>query len=270
MCTEAMTIRASSLAELFDCPARWEAKHVRGLRLPSSPAAVLGHAVHAGTAAFDQARINGDPIGPDDAAAVAADALWEEIARGDVDMSRDVLTPEDLEHIGRALCRLYCETVSPHYDWAAVEATCDALHIADIGLTLTGTTDRIYRDPVAGYGIADIKTGSRAVDKNGEVKTAGHAAQIGVYELLAEASYGVAITAPAVIIGIRAAKTDAARRAGTGAIENARARLVGTEDGPGLLRYAAAMLSSGSFYGNPRSQLCNRTYCPAWGSCHWR
>ena len=269
MCTEAMTIRASSLAELFDCPARWEAKHVRGLRLPSSPAAVLGHAVHAGTAAFDQARINGDPIGPDDAAAVAAEAAREESARIEVDWSGD-LSPADVESIGKALCRLYCEAVSPAWEWAAVEATCEALHIEDLGLTLTGTTDRIYRDPVAGYGIADIKTGKRAVGSDGSVETAGHAAQIAVYELLAEASYGVPMTAPAVIMGLQAAKTDKGRRAGTGRIENARARLVGTVGGPGLLHHAANILASGSFYGNPRSKLCNKSYCPAWASCHWR
>jgi len=32
-------IRASSLAELFDCPARWEAKNLLGMRMPSSGAA---------------------------------------------------------------------------------------------------------------------------------------------------------------------------------------------------------------------------------------
>jgi hypothetical protein len=51
--TTATVIRASSLPELFDCSARWEAKHILGLRLPSSSNAVLGKAVHAGTALFD-------------------------------------------------------------------------------------------------------------------------------------------------------------------------------------------------------------------------
>ena len=39
---EMTAIRASSLPELFDCPARWEAKHLCGRRLPRSAAAQLG------------------------------------------------------------------------------------------------------------------------------------------------------------------------------------------------------------------------------------
>ena len=31
-----VSIRASSLPELFDCPARWAAKHLRGMRMPMS------------------------------------------------------------------------------------------------------------------------------------------------------------------------------------------------------------------------------------------
>ncbi len=159
---DVIAIRASSLADLFDCPARWEAKHLRGLRLPSGPGAVLGHAVHAGAAAFDQAVINGEPISFDDAAGIVADAAREEARTVDVDWSGD-MQPADVEKIGIDLCRLYCEQVSPEYDWAAVEASCEALVIEDVGLVLTGTTDRIYRDPILGYGIADIKTGKSSV-----------------------------------------------------------------------------------------------------------
>ena len=65
---EMTVIRASSLPELFDCPARWEAKHLCGRRLPRSAAAQLGTAVHAGAAVFDVQRILGSPITPDDAA----------------------------------------------------------------------------------------------------------------------------------------------------------------------------------------------------------
>ena len=53
------TIRASSWADLFDCPARWYAKNVQGLRLPSSGAAALGTAVHAGTAQIVPFRTRG-------------------------------------------------------------------------------------------------------------------------------------------------------------------------------------------------------------------
>lgn len=61
---EMTAIRASSLPELFDCPARWEAKHLCGRRLPRSAAAQLGTAVHAGAAVFDVQRILGSPITP--------------------------------------------------------------------------------------------------------------------------------------------------------------------------------------------------------------
>ena len=105
---------------------------------------------------------NGEPISFDDAAGIVADAAREEARIVDVDWSGD-MQPADVEKIGIDLCRLYCEQVSPEYDWAAVEASCEALVIEDVGLVLTGTTDRIYRDPILGYGIADIKTGKSAV-----------------------------------------------------------------------------------------------------------
>ena len=102
------------------------------------------------------------------------------------------------------------------------------------------------------------------------MKTTGHAAQLGVYELLAAASYGVRITAPAHILGLQAGKTAGGQRAGSGTVENARARLVGDEDSPGLLHHAAALLHAGRFYGNPRSQTCHPRYCPAYATCRWR
>ena len=39
-----VTIRASALGDFLDCPARAEAKHLRGLRTPSGGNAVLGTA----------------------------------------------------------------------------------------------------------------------------------------------------------------------------------------------------------------------------------
>ena len=54
-----ITIRASSLGNLFDCPARWAATHIDGLRTPSNGKARLGTAVHASTAVYDQSTIDG-------------------------------------------------------------------------------------------------------------------------------------------------------------------------------------------------------------------
>lgn len=141
--------------------------------------------------------------------------------------------------------------------------------IADLGLTLTGTIDRVRVDD-EGFGIADIKTGKSAVGADGTVKTQGHAAQIAVYELLASHALDQDMTAPAQIIGLQVAKTDKGRRAGTGTITGARDILADDGESPGLLRHAASILHSGDFYGNPRSQICNPKYCPAYAVCRWR
>lgn len=90
---------------------------------------------------------------------------------------------------------------------------------------------------------------------DGTVRTAGHAAQIGVYELLAGAAIGQPITAPAEIIGLQVAKTDKGRRAAVGVITGARELLVGTEEQPGLLQMAARMIRSGDFTAIPNPDL---------------
>ena len=38
-------VRASSLSDLFDCPARWEAKNLNNKRLPSCAKARIGTAI---------------------------------------------------------------------------------------------------------------------------------------------------------------------------------------------------------------------------------
>lgn len=260
-----VTIRASSLGELFDCPSRWEAKHVKGMRLPASAAARLGTAVHAGTALYDQSRLDGNPLTPDEAAGAVVDAIY----KPDEDVVWDETSPHEAESIAVPLHNLYCKQIAPNQEYVAVEATCESLTITDIGLTLTGTIDRVRVDD-GGFGIADIKTGKSAVSADGTVKTQGHAAQVAVYELLASAVLAQDMTAPAQIIGLQVAKTDKGRRAGTGLISNARDILLDDEDSPGLLRHAAALLHSGDFYGNPRSQICNPKYCPAYNICRWR
>ena len=258
-------VRASSLPELFDCPARWEAKFVRGLRLPKSAAAQLGTAIHAGTAIFDQSAMDGAGITADEAAGAVVDAIHK--PEEDVDWGEE--SRQEAESIGVALHKRYCAEISPKQNFLAVEAKCEKLEITDIGLALTGTTDRVTVSD-AGIGIADIKTGKTAVSADGTVKTAGHAAQIAVYELLASAALDCEITAPAQVFGLQVAKTEKGRRTGIGIVHDARELLVGDEDAPGLLQIASKMLHSGTFYGNPRSSLCSEKYCPAYKSCKWR
>jgi hypothetical protein len=261
-----VTIRASSLGELFDCPARWAAKHIDGKNMPSSGAATLGTAVHAGTALFDASRLpGGTPISANDAAGAVVDAIYK--PEQDVDWDED--RPQDAEKIALALHAKYCSEIAPKQQYAAVEIACERLEIPDLGIALTGTTDRV-RKTENGHGIADLKTGKTAVSADGTVKTAGHAFQLGVYELLAEQSSGLQITESAQIIGMSTGKTAAAQRAGIGTVDNARAMLIGTPEQPGVLEHASRIIHGGVFYGNPRSQLCGAKYCPNFSTCGFR
>ena len=263
----AIEIRASSLSELFDCPARFEAKHIRGLRMPSSSAAQLGTAVHAGTAVFDASRLNGAAgVTVDDAAGVVVDAIH----KPDQDVDWDEDKPADVEKIALSLHSKYCKTIAPLQTYAAVEVSCERLEIADIGIILKGTTDRVRMTPDGGYAISDLKTGKSAVGTDGTVKTQGHAYQMGVYELLAEQASGLPITGPAQIIGMNTAKTEAAQRTGFGEILGARDVLVGDGGSPGILETASRILHSATFFGNPKSMMCGPKYCPAFATCRFR
>ena len=261
-----ITIRASSLPELFDCPARFEAKHIRGMRLPGSGAAQLGTAVHAGAAAFDAAALEGNPITPDDAAGAVVDALHRpeaEVAWG------DELTPRSAEKVALALHGRYCREIAPHQLYIGVEVTCEKVEITDLGIAFTGTTDRVRVTEDGEIGITDIKTGARAVGSDGKVDVAPHLAQLGVYELLTSQALGAPVTAPAQIVGMQTGKTPTAQRVACDTADT-RLALVGDEERPGLLQMASKMLHAGLFYGNPRSYLCGAKYCPAFSSCRFR
>lgn len=259
-------IRASSLSEIFDCPARWAAKHIDGMHMPSSGAAQLGTAVHAGTAVFDTSRLpGGTPVTADDAAGAVVDAIYK--PEHEVDWEED--KPQDAERIALSLHAKYCAEIAPTQTYAAVEVKCEMLEIPDLGIALTGTTDRIRSTP-SGLGIADLKTGGRAVGADGHAVTKGHGLQLGVYELLAEHAMGLSITADAQIIAMNTGKTPASQRVAIGDVPNAREVLLGTEEKPGLLEHASRLIHSGAFFGNPRSMLCSERYCPTHSICRFR
>jgi len=260
-----VTIRASSLGSLFDCPARFEATQIQGKRVPSNGKSMLGKAVHASTAVFDQSTIDGAGITIDEAAAAAIDVLY----RPDEDVSWDEDKPSDAERTAVSLHSKYCNEIAPKQDYLAVEVECDRLEITDLGIALTGTTDRIRRIE-ARNGISDLKTGKAAVGSDGMVKTAGHTFQLGVYELLAEQASGIPITGPAQIVGMNTAKTVASQRIGTGEVEGARDVLLGDGDTPGILEMASRLIHSGAFYGNPKSMMCHQRYCPIYSTCKFR
>ena len=262
----AFTIRASSLGEITDCPARWEGKYLLGLRSGTSSAAHLGTSIHAGTAAYDSATLAGSPITITDAIGPMVDTLHDKSV--EVDWRDSKWTPRDAERMSIRLLTLYCQTVAPQFEYSGVEVTCENLDVTmpnGVTITLTGTTDRLYKVG-DGRGIADLKSGLRSVDAQGNAKVSPHGAQIGVYELLAEQATKQPITLPAKIIGLNTTKATA----GIGDIAGARAVLVGTAEEPGLLHHVSAILNAGAFYGNPKSQLCSEKYCPRFGSCKWR
>lgn len=261
-----VTVRASALKDLLDCPARFEAKHIRGMRMPSNGKAQLGTAIHASTALFDSSALAGNGLTADECTGALVDAIHK--PDQDVEWDDD-LGAKDAEAIGRALHTKYCREIAPTQDYAAVEVKCERLEITDLGLALTGTTDRI-RKTEDGFGIADLKTGKQAVGTDGQVKTAGHAVQLGIYELLAENASGLRITEPAQIIGMQTGFTPKAQRMGVGTIESARELLIGTAEEPGVLEHASKLIHAGMFYGNPSSPLCNKKYCPAFSTCRWR
>lgn len=262
-----VTIRASALSDFLDCPARAEAKHLLGKRTPMGGAALLGKAVHASTAVFDSSKLAKTGITINDAAAAAVDAIHTP--------NEDVVYDEDdsakrIEKIAISLHYKYCQEIAPQQDYVAIEVKCDRLEITDIGLALTGTTDRIRRTE-AGLGIADLKSGKRAVGADGTVETKGARYQIGVYELLAERASGVPITAPAEVIGLQVAETERGQRvAKSEPITGARDVLVGDAEGPGVLEMVARMVHAGAFPGNPRSMLCGAKFCPIHPTCKFR
>lgn len=259
-------IRASSIGELFDCAARWEAKHIRGLRTPTNGKAQLGTAIHKSTGIYDQSTLDGAGLTPADCEGALVDAIHK--PEHDVEWDEELDT-DTAEKIGRALHTKYCGEIAPAREYAAVEVRCDSLEITDLAIALFGTTDRV-RKVDGGFGISDLKTGKTAVRADGHVEVAGHAMQMGVYELLAERASGLAITEPGEIVGMQTGKTEKAQRIGTGSITGARDMLLGEEDSPGVLEMAAGMVHTGTFPGNPRSMMCGPKYCPVHHNCKWR
>jgi hypothetical protein len=260
-------IRASALSDFFDCPARAEAKHLLHMRMPSNGKALLGSAIHKSTAVYDRSKLEGAGITIDEAAGAAVDLIHQPEQETKLEEDEKVT---DIEKVAVALHKLYCTTIAPTQEYAAVEVQCERLEITDLGITLQGTTDRV-RKVGDGFGIADLKSGAAAVSADGKVKTNGHAYQLGVYELLAERASGIPITEPARIIGLQTGKTERGQRAAVSdGVTGARDVLVGDSDSPGVLEIAAKMIHSGIFPGNPRSMMCHERYCPIHSTCKFR
>lgn len=268
---ELIKLRASSLPDFCDCPARWEAKYIKGMETPTSYKAHLGTCVHAGTAEYDLSKVNGVRCSDKELLESALEVAHGTLYAPHEDIAWDDATPESIEPIVLGLVRLYIAQIAPQMNYVAVEAHCEDLPLEELGLTLTGTTDRIYQDGMGEFGIADLKTGGSAVASDGTVKTTPHAMQMGVYELLVQNTFPqLQITAPAAIVGLQTAKTEKGRRVGIGFIEHAQDMLVGTPEEKGVLEIFSAVAHNGLFIGNPKSALCSDKFCPAFNACRFR
>lgn len=260
--TDPIRIRASSFADLLDCPHRWEARNLLGIRLPSSGEATLGTAVHAGTALFDsRAGTVRDAI----------DCAREHIAhpKEETLWNSAELSARDADKMAATMTAGYCATFE-RAEWLAVERNFAPLvvDVGDVQIELTGSADRIARLENGLSAVADIKTGRNIIDSNGEIKAGQYRAQLAVYELLAEADTGQAMTEAPMIIGIKATKTCADIKVAS--VPDAKTALLGTDNQPGLLQMAAAMLKTGMFPPNPRSSLCSPKFCPRYTTCAFR
>ncbi|MDD1789059.1 RecB family exonuclease [Burkholderia gladioli] len=258
-------VRASSWGALFDCAYRWEGIHLLKMHNVVGLRAALGTAIHAGTAVYDQSVLDGSGLTIDDAAGAFVDKLRD--PDNEYDPARDDLSLSEAERIGLSLTTKYCLEVAPRYDFIAVEMETKPLDIdcgGGITIRLTGTMDRArVRRTALGPGIADLKSGSAAVQK-GVAVTKGHGPQIGTYEMLYEHTTGELIADTAEIIGL---KTKGAPEVATAPVRNAKRVMIGTEDEPGLIEFAADMFRTGRFYPNPKSLLCDAKYCPRHGVC---
>lgn len=264
------TIRASSWAKMFDCGLSWYYANILGLKMPSSGAAALGTAIHHGTAKFDEAILAGAPIDVATAADESRAALRnpeDEVEWG------DELTPKEADDFAVRLTARYCLDVSPIQQYSAVELKCEALDIAtEFGtIRLTGTTDRVRLLPDGRKGIADLKSGKRATEKNPDgsrrAVTSGHHIQLGIYTLMAEQASGEPLDAPAQIIGLQTTKDTPVA---TGECGDVKLALLGTDEQPGLIHMAAKMLKTGFFPPNPKSFTCSKKYCVGYSRCIYR
>jgi hypothetical protein len=266
-----ITVRASSMAELFDCAYRWEGKNILGMRQPSSRRMVLGSAVHAGTALFDSARMIGKPMKASEAASAVIDKLnnpGEDTKADDEDMSA-----KDAEVIGLTLHSKYCAEISPRYEFRAVELDLGGLDIAvpeqGVIVRITGHLDRSRvstQRAVKALRISDIKTGGRAANKDGSADVKGKGLQLGIYQILTEQSLGEPVDPVGEIIGLCTSKSAAT---GISEIAAPKQQILGSNGSPSLIEMAANMLKTGYFPPNPTSNLCGPKYCPRFSTCKY-
>lgn len=283
-----ITVRASSWGGLFDCGYKWEGEHLLGMRRPSGLRSTLGTAIHAGTAAFDQAVLDGAPISANAAAGDFMDALHNPTDEVDYKQDRSI-NMREAEVIGLTLLTKYCADIAPMFRYKAVEMKMDPLEIdCDNGITikLTGTMDRArvaqtsahYRRVTDGNGrlvectatsagviIPDVKSGSRIIE-NGEVSLKGKSAQLGAYQLMYENTTGEQTDGAQII----ALPTTGKLEPQVSKVWDAKRVMLGAGGAPGFIELAATMFKLGFFPPNPQSPLCSQKFCARWETCSYK
>jgi hypothetical protein len=260
-----INVRASSFGTIFDCAYRFEGEQLLKITKRNSLRAWLGSSIHASTAAFDQAKLDGAPISADDAAGAFVDMFYDAYAEVELDPK---LTMRQGEIIGLTLHSRYCAEIAPTMTYESVEKPLEPLKI-DCGggliLRLTGTLDRarVVRTH-HGKVIGDVKTGGRLIT-DGVVSIKGRGAQLGTYQILSEHTDGEEVGGAQII----ALQTTSTTQVGISKVFDARPLMLGTDENPGLIEMAAKMFKIGLFPPNPQSVLCDKKYCARWGTCKY-
>lgn len=92
--TKIIPIRASSLSDLFDCPARWEAKNLLNKRMPAGARTRLGTAIHEAVTQWDHMHLIGETISTEECSEILHQQIWqpnEEVDWADLDQNSAVL-----------------------------------------------------------------------------------------------------------------------------------------------------------------------------------
>jgi hypothetical protein len=265
-------IRASGLAELFDCSARWAGKNFLGHKGPTYGRSHLGTSIHYATAWYDNERTLPDGE-PDTETAVDKFLTY---LRADEHVMWADIPKQTAEKIGVTLVTHYCLEISAKFEWVKVEATCEPIQVPmpnGVIFEITGHVDRVYREAVAPklykHGIADFKTSTRIIAADGSLAIDRHGLQLAVYELLeiqAAQATGLEIDLPALVVGF---STSGRMEILTEKVPNPRALLFGDGENKGYLIAASEIVERQWYIGNTYSQLCSERYCPSYPHCFY-
>ncbi len=273
--TEPTIIRASALAGYADCSRRGAAQIFRdeikaagfSLReLPNSVAAAIGTSVHLAAAVVfeERARTGGFPP-VSMATDCAVQEVGESMKRGvEFDGPRGATQNQDAAYQQAvSMTKAYHRVVAPRIEPVLIEERLMA-EVAP-GLILSGQPDIVAREPDT---VHDLKTSAKATPGN-------HNLQLGSYAILSR-SHGYKITGASIehVQRVRPDKPQPdpiEQRAPVAVAEAAAVNVVRhIADDLKVFREgnAALRLTPGepaSFIANPRSFVCGKRYCPAYG-----